>query len=254
MKPYTPTGFLQSRRTIQDYINWRITRSLPAVSAFAQYGDLRKMNLLEIGCGYGALSYVLAQKAKHVTTTEIDVKKLRVAKQLLKPFNNVTITKSDGSTLSFKNKTFDMVILFDVIEHVDDPKTMLEEVYRVLKPNGIMYVEFTPYYSIVGHHLYDFAKWPIHVLPKSLIKQYVYKKPVKSFLTHDDFWNQFESLNKLRIDAFRSYIRPFIPLKERYIVKYPEKFEFDIPLLAHIGPFKDFFTMSFEGTYQKSEK
>jgi phosphatidylethanolamine/phosphatidyl-N-methylethanolamine N-methyltransferase len=52
----------------------------------------------------------------------------------------------NGETLLFPNQVFDYVILSHVIAVVEDPEKLLEEVYRVLKPNGRVFIlnHFTP--------------------------------------------------------------------------------------------------------------
>jgi ubiquinone/menaquinone biosynthesis C-methylase UbiE len=134
---------------------------------------------------------------------------------------------------------------------VKHPKKTIEECTRVLKPNGVLYVEFTPYYSITGHHLYDFSKLPIHIFPKSVVKKIVYGKKISGFMDHDYFWNQFESLNKLRISQFQKMTSDYEKIFERFIIKYPEVFEINLPFINAFGPLKDFFTLSFEGFYRK---
>jgi hypothetical protein len=79
----------------------------------------------------------------------------------------------------------------------------------------------------------------------------VYRKHVGGFMTSDDFWAQFESLNGLRVREFRAMVRDLERLDERYIVKYPEKFELNVPLLGRLGRLGEFATMSFEGVYRK---
>lgn len=245
------TGFFDSRKSIGNYFMWRKKRSRPAVDRVNNIMKLKGKEILEVGCGYGALSFVLADYGANVTAVEVDKNKVRYAKENLKHQKNIKIGIVQNEILPFKDNSFDGIFLFDVIEHIDKPEITIEECYRVLKKSGILYVEFTPYYSITGHHLYDFAKWPIHILPKTFIKNYIYSKPAKGFITHDEFWQLFESLNKLTITRFQKTVRKFKEIKTRYIVKYPEIFELNFSFLRYLGPFKDFFTMSFEGIYRK---
>jgi phosphatidylethanolamine/phosphatidyl-N-methylethanolamine N-methyltransferase len=52
----------------------------------------------------------------------------------------------NGETLLFPKETFDYVILSHVIAVVENPEKLLEEVHRVLKPNGKIFIlnHFTP--------------------------------------------------------------------------------------------------------------
>ncbi len=245
-------GFKQSRRSPEDYFAWRVERAKPAVAHVERFQKLKGAKVLDIGCGYGSLCKVLLDHGADTTGIEVDIKKLAAAERFLRGRKKLRLLNVQNEKLPFPASSFDVVFLFDVIEHVNRPEITITECNRVLKLGGILYVEFTPYYSITGHHLYDFAKWPIHILPKHIIKRIVYTKKVKSFLTADDYWLQFESLNKLRISQFQNMVKSFHTLQERFIIKYPEMFEIDIPLLNLLGPLKDIFTMSFEGMYSRS--
>jgi SAM-dependent methyltransferase len=69
----------------------------------------------------------------------------------------------DGHDIPFPDQTFDAVIAQGVLEHVADSERVVEEAFRVLKPDGLIYAEtpfmqpghFTPYdfrrFSLVGH-------------------------------------------------------------------------------------------------------
>lgn len=187
-----------------------------------------------------------------MTATEVDTKKLAFAKKKLSGEKNSEFVKVEDETLPFPDESFDIVTLFDVIEHVENPKKMLSEVLRVLKPKGILYVEFTPFYSVTGHHLYDYTVLPIHLLTPWLIKDMIHKKNVKSFQSKEDFWNLYLSLNKLTISTFQKMLKKTTTVEEKYIIKYPDVFTVNLPFLKFLGPLKDFFTMSFEGIYQKN--
>lgn len=64
-----------------------------------------------------------------------------------------------GYELPFQDDSFDMVALFDVIEHIPDDHRVLSEVRRVLKPNGQVFISVPAYQFMfsqndrVAHHL-----------------------------------------------------------------------------------------------------
>ena len=244
-------SFKQSRISPEHYFQWRKKRASACIEKISNKIGLTDKRALDIGCGYGALSSVLLERGAQVWATEIDSDKLKFAQDKLagnKYLNSILV---ESEALPYNDCFFDIVFIFDVIEHVKNPAKMIQEASRVLKSGGYLYVEFTPYYSITGHHLYDFAKWPIHLLPREKIKKIVFSKKIKSFMTAEYYWRQFESLNKLRINQFQQMVNKFKKIEERYLIKYPEKFEINIPIVNYLGSWKDYFTMSFEGLYQK---
>lgn len=245
-------GFKQSRKSPENYFLWRRNRAIPAVKRMEEILPLTNKRILDIGCGFGALTSVLAEHGAIVNATEIDRKKLNQAKKFLKPYKKVKLVAVTDETLPFGDNVFDAIFIFDVIEHVNRPDKIVQEVKRVLKRKGFLYVEFTPYYSITGHHLYDYAKWPIHILSRERIKQIVFGRKIPGFISQTDFWNQFLSLNKLRISTFQKLVADLQKCDERFIIKYPELFELNIPIIDYFGPLKDYFCMSFEGIYQKN--
>ena len=244
-------SFNESRESIEKYFEWRTERSRPLIDKLSRIINLRGLKVLEIGCGFGQLTKLLSESGALVTSTEVDRKTFSVAKKMLKAVKNIKLILVSSEKLQFKDNTFDLVILFDVIEHVTNPQKMIQECKRVLKKDGFLYCEFTPYFSPIGHHLYDYSKLPIHILPKSIVKNIVYSGRRRGFSTQDEHWNQFISLNKLRITEFQGFVSDMVTLEEEYIVKYPGLFELNLPILSKFGCFKDFFTFSFVGVYKK---
>lgn len=248
MKP----TFKTSRKTVKDYFLWRVKRSKPLVKKINSIKRLKNLNILDLGCGYGSLSKTLGGFKVKVTSADIDEKSLKFAKKFLSSNKNIKVVKIREEKLPFKDNEFDIVILFDVIEHVKNPKITIEESLRILKKGGLLIVQFTPYYSIVGHHLYDYTKFPVQLLSKNKVKDMIYSKKIDTFLSQDDFYNVFLSLNKLRISKFQEMVKGTKKIEEKFIIKYPNLFEVNIPVINLLGPLKDTFTMSFEGIYQKN--
>ncbi|MBU3957244.1 class I SAM-dependent methyltransferase [Patescibacteria group bacterium] len=87
--------------------------------------------ILEVGCGYGFLSFLMLSKGREVFAADI-VK--GIAKKPLS--KGVVFKKISKGKFPFENNTFDCVISTDVIEHVLDESSLVEECWRVLKKEG----------------------------------------------------------------------------------------------------------------------
>ena len=63
----------------------------------------------------------------------------------------------DGYHLPVKSNAADLVLSSNVLEHVPDPEGLLDELVRVTRPGGLIYVSFTTWYSPWGGH--ETAPW-----------------------------------------------------------------------------------------------
>lgn len=244
------TSFRDSRKSAKDYFAWRKVRAEKAVRLVEKYQKISGTKILDIGCGYGSLAAVLASKKAVVTALDNDDHSLALAKKFLIN-KKVSLERGRAEKMPFPGNSFDIVFLFDVIEHVQKPKIVINEAIRVLKPKGLIYIEFTPYYSIIGHHLYDITFLPIHLLPKRIVKWLVYKKS-PSLKMANEYWQTFESLNKLKISDLQLQLKGMELKKELFILKHPSLFEVNLPFLNQLGPAKDIFTFSYIGLFEKN--
>lgn len=65
---------------------------------------------------------------------------------------------ADAHQIPFANETFDAVVVQAVLEHVLEPQKVVDEIHRVLKPNGVVYAE-TPFLQHVHEGPYDFTRF-----------------------------------------------------------------------------------------------
>lgn len=66
----------------------------------------------------------------------------------------------DAHYMPFNDGTFDGVWIQAVLEHVVDPKEVVSEIHRVLKPDGVVYAE-TPFMQQVHEAAYDFTRYTV---------------------------------------------------------------------------------------------
>ncbi len=95
--------------------------------------------LLEIGCGEGYGSALMAGKAGSVTAIDSGADAVAHAAEKYKA-GNLEFKAYAGEVLPFQDGEFDKVVSFQVIEHVKDPSAFVKETARVLKPGGRLYL------------------------------------------------------------------------------------------------------------------
>jgi len=109
---------------------------------FRKINDSAFGQLLDIGAGNG--SHFRYYNTHEIIAIDTSRSMLAQARKHLR--SNIQLVHMNGETLLFPNQVFDYVILSHVIAVVEDPEKLLEEVYRVLKPNGKVFIlnHFTP--------------------------------------------------------------------------------------------------------------
>ena len=96
---------------------------------FVDVYELQNRKCLEVGCGRGLFQDLVADY------TGVDLSGA-VAQFMHKPF-----VACDAAKLPFEDATFDALWSVTVLEHVPDPQTALEEMRRVLKPGGLLFLK-----------------------------------------------------------------------------------------------------------------
>jgi phosphatidylethanolamine/phosphatidyl-N-methylethanolamine N-methyltransferase len=109
---------------------------------FEEVNKLPKGKLLDVGVGNGRH---LSQYKKHkVVGIDTSIAMLNIARK--NRFEHIELIEMSGEALSFEDQLFDYVVLSHVIAVVDDANQLLQEVSRVLKPQGQLFIlnHFTP--------------------------------------------------------------------------------------------------------------
>lgn len=110
---------------------------------FEYFNELKEKTVLEIGCGSGGgTEFILKYfSPKKIIATDLDPQLIALAKRNIQN-KKVTFEKADATKLSYKNESFDAVFDYGVIHHIPLPewKECLNEIYRVLKPGGKVFI------------------------------------------------------------------------------------------------------------------
>lgn len=131
---------------------------LKSIEHFVQ----RQGRLLDVGCGPGIFVSEAVNRGWNVTGLEASVRAVDLGQQKF----GVSLTTGDMDTLkTMPAQAFEVVTMFDVIEHVVDPATLIELTARVLKPNGYLVLTTPKFDSFLARLMgkYWYCIFPAHI-------------------------------------------------------------------------------------------
>ena len=101
---------------------------------------LKKINLLDIGCGGGLLSEPMCRLGANVVGIDASVKNIKVAKFHARK-NKLKINYKVASPEKLKTtKKFDVILNMEIVEHVENIDFFIRESSKLLKKNGVMFI------------------------------------------------------------------------------------------------------------------
>lgn len=88
---------------------------------------------LDLGAGQGALSQALKERGFEVTAADVNAEQFRAA--------GVEFAKLDlNKLLPFPDQSFNVVLAVEILEHLEAPRAVVREIFRILKPGGLAVV------------------------------------------------------------------------------------------------------------------
>lgn len=132
---------------------WFRSRNRMLENLVSKYSGSGKFHFLEVGCGTGIVLTKLSEcKNIDLTGSEIHISGLRYARQRLP---EVDFIQLDATDIPFHDQ-FEAVGAFDVIEHIENDILVLNNFFKALKPNGMLYIT-VPQYPFMWSYLDDIA-------------------------------------------------------------------------------------------------
>lgn len=92
-------------------------------------------NILDVGCASGFMANKVSQIFPDSQITAIDVYQPTISYGK-KHYPHIKFLVGDAHQLPFRGNSFDLVICYETVEHVEKPEQVLKEIKRVMKKNG----------------------------------------------------------------------------------------------------------------------
>lgn len=156
--------------------------------------NLSNLNILDVGCGGGILSEGLANLGANVTGIDLSTQAISAAKSHsnLNPatsnINYAVISIEDFASSQQNLGHFDVITCMELLEHVPDPQAIINNIKKLLKPNGTVFL------STLNKNLKSyilsivFAEYILNWIPKGTHEYNKFIKPstMAEFLRAND--------------------------------------------------------------------
>jgi ubiquinone/menaquinone biosynthesis C-methylase UbiE len=134
-------AFFDAHAAADDYDVFQPSAKQRIIDAFVRLSGLAPgARVLDVGCGSGAFTGLLAERGYQAAGLDISPKLIALAKR---KFPQIDFHEGDAENLPFEAASFDGVLLSGLIHHFPDPRRLASETGRVLKPGG-RFVAFDP--------------------------------------------------------------------------------------------------------------
>lgn len=165
-----PKGDLSHRPatfSVDKYDDWRTDSLKGQFEEFFDWSAIRGKRVLDFGCGTGPLSRLCVENgAGSVIGIDLSSKSIARARSTHEGVPNLQfVLEQSPDFISLPADSVDVILCFDVMEHVMNYEAAIREWARVLAPGGRVLIWWSVWWHPYGHHLHTLIPLPwVHVL------------------------------------------------------------------------------------------
>lgn len=220
-------------------------------ASFLADSPLLRGRILDVGAGEGItdLGLFLRYRPQELVAMDI-VDYLRelpcVAQENDLPLERLpegfTFVQGSCENIPYEDASFDVVISWGSVEHIAGGyRKALDEVWRVLKPGGLFFVNPGLYYSAYGSHLGEFSDEPyLHLkIPEDKLHDLVMNTPPRIIdragfdVSNADYWRFYKELNRIRVAEFEAELKTYGYSVVRAAIRANDQVEYTEKLQAY---------------------
>lgn len=120
--------------TAQSIDRWHTLRALRMQLDFVEKYAAGRGRLLDVGCATGNFMITAQERGWQVTGVEL----IEVAARTAREHYRLDVKTGSVESTSLQEEYFDVVTLWDVLEHLPSPQTAMERIHQLLKPAGLV--------------------------------------------------------------------------------------------------------------------
>lgn len=149
---HAQTLWLENLKSANHYNRWIFSQILPYLGH----------DILEVGCGTGNFTELLAQPGLQVTAVDLNASYVQATAARLAGKPGVKVLLADATQLEgqrFFPQSFDTVVLLDVLEHIEQDAAMLHQLHSLIQPGGRLILKvpaltclYSPLDEAIGHY------------------------------------------------------------------------------------------------------
>lgn len=184
--------------------------------------NLSKAKVIDVGCGSGIFSNLAASMNYQVLGMDISHNAVKVLNKRYKKNKNLKFLQATAEKIPARSKSADLILCFEVLEHLVNPSVSLSEIHRVLKDNGLAIISVPNWFNLDRLGSLAFTKRAFLTIKGKLSNQ--------NISPHLQFNSPYEWQTIFRKSGFRTiksrpvYIFPPIPFF-RGLLGFPKRME-----------------------------
>ncbi|MCO4754874.1 MAG: 3-demethylubiquinone-9 3-O-methyltransferase, partial [Bacteriovoracaceae bacterium] len=172
------------------------------------FSGAKDLKILDIGCGAGFLTNTLAMEYDQVIGLDASKSSLEVARNHDQT-SKVEYLQGDAYNLPFSDQSLDVVCAMDFLEHVENPRTVIKEAARTLKPNGLFFFHTFNRNFLSWLIVIKCMEWFVPNTPDNLHKLDLFIKPSELDLMMDQHGLTSIQWRGLRPSLDLAFLRSF---------------------------------------------
>lgn len=212
--------------------------------------------VLEIGCGEGGNLKPFLDRGCECTGVDLNKKQIENAHTFFAGhphLDRLTLIADDIYNFDPADHQYDIIMLRDVIEHIHDQERFMKILPQYMKPHGVVFLAFPPWYMPFGGHQQicesRLSKTPfIHILPAAcyaamLRMGHETDSRIADLLEIKETGITIERFERiLRTESYRTLERELYFINPNYEIKFRLRPRLTLPILRSLPYLRDFYT------------